>query len=185
MLLSCNLFMSAPPVQSFSTRLPQKISPTLKLKNVLLKMNADSDEEDSAVNNNGENDEVNKFKSQADKLRQEIREMEKRLGRSENNVNIKESDGEEKGNGPMSLDNKNVLVVGANGRLGSMVCRYLLRKHPKTNVIAAAHYIGENSSTARGYGRLSYEIGAEDGVGSLGQHGMLMTESQHLNTPMK
>lgn len=135
-------------------------------------MNADSDEEDSAIVNNGENDEVNKFKLQADKLRQEIRDMEKRLGRSDSSTNNannkKQNDGVEKENGAMSLDKKNVLVIGANGRLGSMVCRYLLRNHPKTNVIAAAHYIGENSSTARGYGRLSYEIGAEDGVGSIG-----------------
>jgi hypothetical protein len=49
-----------------------------------------------------------------------------------------------------------------------MVCRHLLRNHPSTQVVAAVHVVGENSPTARGYGRLSYEIGAEDGIGSLG-----------------
>jgi len=68
----------------------------------------------------------------------------------------------------MSLRKKRVLVVGANGRLGSMVCRYLLRTHPQTEVVACCHYIGEDSPTSRGYGRLSYEVGAEDGVGSIG-----------------
>ena len=68
----------------------------------------------------------------------------------------------------MSLRNKRVLVVGANGRLGSMVVRHLLRTNPTTEIVAAVHVVGENSSTARGYGRLAYEIGAEDGVGSIG-----------------
>lgn len=44
----------------------------------------------------------------------------------------------------------------------------LLRNHPQTEVVAAVHYIGEDSPTSRGYARLSYEVGAEDGVGSLG-----------------
>lgn len=68
----------------------------------------------------------------------------------------------------MSLKGKRVLVAGANGRLGSMVCRYLLRNYPGVEVVAAVHYVGEDSPTARGYGRLSYEVGAEDGVGSIG-----------------
>ena len=68
----------------------------------------------------------------------------------------------------MSLRNKRVLVVGANGRLGSMVVRHLLRNNPTTEIVAAVHVVGENSSTARGYSRLAYEIGAEDGVGSIG-----------------
>jgi hypothetical protein len=42
------------------------------------------------------------------------------------------------------------------------------RNNPKTEVVAAVHVVGENSPTARGYGRLAYEIGAEDGVGSIG-----------------
>ena len=67
----------------------------------------------------------------------------------------------------MSLKNKKVLIVGANGRLGSMVTRHLLRNYPEVGeVVAAVHYVGE--ATTRGYGRLSYEVGAEDGVGSIG-----------------
>jgi hypothetical protein len=34
--------------------------------------------------------------------------------------------------------------------------------------VAAVHTVGENSPTARGYGRLSYEVGAEDGIGRIG-----------------
>jgi hypothetical protein len=30
------------------------------------------------------------------------------------------------------------------------------------------HVVGENSETSRGYGRLAYEVGAEDGRGSIG-----------------
>jgi len=48
-----------------------------------------------------------------------------------------------------------------------MVTRYLLRNHPEVKeVLAAVHYVGE--ATSRGYGRLSYEVGAEDGVGTIG-----------------
>lgn len=47
-----------------------------------------------------------------------------------------------------------------------MVCRYLLRNNPNTKVLAAVHYVGDSSS--RGYGRLSYEVGAEDGAGTIG-----------------
>ena len=66
-----------------------------------------------------------------------------------------------------SLKNKTVLVVGSNGRLGSMTTRHLLRNHPEVKeVLAAVHYVGEAST--RGYGRLSYEVGAEDGVGTIG-----------------
>jgi len=72
----------------------------------------------------------------------------------------------EGGSGGHPLRGKRVLVTGANGRLGSMVCRYLLRECPGCEVIAAVHYVGE--ATTRGYGRLSYEVGAEDGVGSIG-----------------
>jgi hypothetical protein len=73
-------------------------------------------------------------------------------------------------NKPVSLlDGKNILLVGANGRLGSMVCRRLLRQYPEiANVVAMVHVVGENSETSRGYGRLAYEVGAEDGRGSIG-----------------
>jgi FlaA1/EpsC-like NDP-sugar epimerase len=36
----------------------------------------------------------------------------------------------------MSLKKKRVLVVFANGRLGSMVCKSLLRNNPQTEVVA-------------------------------------------------
>ena len=66
------------------------------------------------------------------------------------------------------LDGKRILLVGANGRLGSMVCRKLLRTYPEIKeLVAMVHVVGENSGTSRGYGRLSYEVGAEDGRGTI------------------
>lgn len=63
-----------------------------------------------------------------------------------------------------SLREKWVLIAGANSHLGSMIVRHLLRTHPEVReVVAAVHYVG--ASTTRGYGRLSYEVGAEDGIG--------------------
>ena len=115
------------------------------------------------------------LRKQASELREQIRKMEETLGNKRprnydngsNNLQPNDEVNLEM-NEDASLQNKRVLVVGANGRLGSMVCRYLLRSHPKTEVVACVHYVGENSPTARGYGQLSYEIGAEDGIGSIG-----------------
>jgi len=107
--------------------------------------------------------------AKADELREKIKKMEESIGSSQidGNDEFQFADPVSSLEG-LSLKGKTVLVAGANGRLGSMVCRYLLRNHPQTNVVAAVHYIGENSPTARGYGRLSYEVGAEDGTGNLG-----------------
>ena len=124
----------------------------------------------------GDNDEAERLRKQAEVLREQIRKMEENLGdkRTRNydagpttGTPTEEQEAAELLQG-ISLKNKRVLVVGANGRLGSMVCRYLLRNNPQTEVVACVHYVGENSPTSRGYGRLSYEVGAEDGVGSLG-----------------
>lgn len=118
-----------------------------------------------------EEDEAARLQKKAEELREQIRNMEASLGDERQARNAMEPPTqpqvalEEKG---PSLQGKRVLVVGANGRLGSMVCRYLLRNNPKTEVVAAVHVVGENSSTSRGYGRLSYEVGAEDGVGRIG-----------------
>ena len=115
------------------------------------------------------NDDAARYREQAERLREQIRNMEEQLGKDRPrlyNPQISElTDVEDE---LMNLRGKRILVTGANGRLGSMVCRYLLRNHPKTEVVAAVHYVGENSSTARGYGRLAYEVGAEDGVGTIG-----------------
>jgi hypothetical protein len=118
------------------------------------------------------NDEAARLNAKAKELREEIQKLEDALG-AENRprnryspVDTAVAVEEETG---MSLRNKRILVVGANGRVGSMVCRYLLRNHPEIQeLVAAVHYVGENSQTSRGYGRLSYEIGAEDGVGTIG-----------------
>ena len=118
-----------------------------------------------------DNEEAGRLKKQAEKLRAQIRDMEASLGNErkrsydEAPPTVVEVEPEEQ---EMSLKGKTVLVAGSNGRLGSMVCRYLLRNNPQTQVVAAVHYVGENSPTARGYGRLAYEVGAEDGVGTLG-----------------
>lgn len=116
----------------------------------------------------GEED-AERLKEKAEQLRDQIRKMEEQLGgeRKRNYEIPTETQVETLPTGK-SLKRKRVLVVGANGRLGSMVCRHLLRNNPETEVVAAVHYVGEDSPTARGYGRLSYEVGAEDGVGTLG-----------------
>mmetsp|Transcript_25042 Transcript_25042/g.38593 ORF Transcript_25042/g.38593 Transcript_25042/m.38593 type:complete len:441 (-) Transcript_25042:52-1374(-) len=132
-------------------------------------------------NNNNENDEsgdkdaeAQRMQSKAEELREQIRKMEEELGESRpRNYEIPPpppvQEEPQEDDDTMSLRNKRILVVGANGRLGSMVCRYLLRNHPEVQeIVAAVHYVGENSSTSRGYGRLSYEVGAEDGVGTIG-----------------
>lgn len=118
-----------------------------------------------------DDEEAARLRAKADELRDQIRKMEDSLGDKRGREYIPSQPAspaavaEPEG---MSLKNKRVLVVGANGRLGSMVCRHLLRNNPQTEVVAAVHYVGENSSTARGYGRLAYEVGAEDGQGSIG-----------------
>ncbi|GAX22644.1 hypothetical protein FisN_17Lh137 [Fistulifera solaris] len=119
----------------------------------------------STVDDDNNLSEAERMKQKAQELREQIRSMEEKLG----------TDRRRKHDSPQTettkeptLRKKRVLVAGANGRLGSMVCRYLLRTHPDTEVVAAVHVIGENSPTARGYARLSYEVGAEDGVGKIG-----------------
>ncbi|KAL7557993.1 hypothetical protein ACA910_000040 [Epithemia clementina (nom. ined.)] len=114
--------------------------------------------------------EADRLQREAERIRQQIREMEAAL-ESERTTSRDlrapppKTEAEEQ-TGSRTLRGKRVLVAGANGRLGSMVCRYLLRNNPETEVVAAVHVVGENSS--RGYGRLSYEVGAEDGIGQLG-----------------
>jgi hypothetical protein len=144
------------------------------LTTTLSMVNGNADAEDNQKGN--DNNEAETLRKKAQELRQQIRDMEATLGDQRllrNNINnnngaavaVTEPQQLEE---PMSLRNKQVLVVGANGRVGSMVCRYLLRNHPQTKVVACCHYIGEDSMTSRGYGRLSYEVGAEDGVGRIG-----------------
>lgn len=120
--------------------------------------------------NDDSNSEADRLKQQAEELREQIRRMEEKLGneRKRNYDPPPAAAPEEATVVGKTLRKKRVLVAGANGRLGSMVCRYLLRNHPETEVVACVHYVGEDSPTARGYGRLSYEVGAEDGVGSIG-----------------
>lgn len=122
-------------------------------------------------NNAGGDDEPARLRRQAQQLRDEIRAMEEKLApqrairQASSGDPSKQLSEEGLEEGEMSLKGKTVMVVGANGRLGSMVCRYLLRNNPLTKVVAAVHYVGEAST--RGYGRLSYEVGAEDGKGSI------------------
>lgn len=129
---------------------------------------------DSSTNaNDDQSNDPEQLRRKAEELREQIRKMEETLNQqgrratSANNNPITETKGLTE-DGQRSLRNKRVLVVGANGRLGSMVCRHLLRHHSTTEVVAGVHYIGENSPTSRGYARLSYEVGAEDGSGSIG-----------------
>ncbi|KAL3922346.1 MAG: hypothetical protein SGILL_002256 [Bacillariaceae sp.] len=133
---------------------------------------AASDDDDST--DSRQEDEADRLKSQAEALREQIRKMEKDLPDDRRRPTSPPTSPIDStpvaSKVPASLlDNQRVLVVGANGRLGSMVCRYLLRQHPEIKeMVACVHVVGENSETSRGYGRLSYEVGAEDGIGSIG-----------------
>ena len=149
---------------------------------------------DEEEQQNEQEDAAERWKKQAQDLRDQVQQLEdtlpspeERRKQSEKNNGISEdvdtvleaqlqefasrNQKKKKNNdAPVSaLDGKRVLVVGSNGRLGSMVCRRLLRQYPElAEVIAMVHVVpGENSRTQRGYGRLSYEVGAEDGRGTL------------------
>ena len=117
-------------------------------------------------------EEADRWRKEAEIIREQARKLEEALGSSRSKNNYANNADENLVDESMEIEqgktlrNKKVLVVGANGRLGSMVCRYLLRNNPNTKVLAAVHYVGE--ATTRGYGRLSYEVGAEDGVGQIG-----------------
>eukprot|EP00536_Pseudo-nitzschia_multiseries_P006418 jgi/Psemu1/193041/e_gw1.135.68.1 len=129
-------------------------------------------------NNNSENsqDEAGRWKEQARELREQIRKMEENLpDRPVSDERAAALDAARRAAEAAAavssspLDGKRVLLVGANGRLGSMVCRRLLREYPEIKeVVAMVHVVGENSEVSRGYGRLAYEVGAEDGRGSIG-----------------
>lgn len=120
--------------------------------------------------NGGLEEEAAKLRRKAEELRSQIRDMENKLGNdrrpfpSSQQLPPLDTDNSD---GKKSLKNKRILIVGANGRLGSMVTRHLLRSHPEVKeVVAAVHYVGQASTI--GYGRLSYEVGAEDGKGTIG-----------------
>jgi hypothetical protein len=124
--------------------------------------------------------EADQYLQRAEELREQIRKMEEALPPERRRQSPPSSSSP--GGVPSSssspapttvpkslLTNKRILVVGSNGRLGSMVCRHLLRQYPEIReLIACVHVVSENSDTSRGYGRLSYEVGAEDGMGSIG-----------------
>jgi hypothetical protein len=124
----------------------------------------------------GAEEEARRLLRRAEELRDQARDMESRMGDERLRRGVAPprrsgdgGDGDDDGTigGRKSLRNKRVLIVGANGRLGSMVARHLLRTHPEVGeVVAAVHYVG--AATTRGYGRLSYEVGAEDGIGTVG-----------------
>ena len=128
----------------------------------------------------GAEEEARRLRRRAEELREQARDMESKMGDERLRRGIvgpppaaivDDDDGAivvvGGGINKKSLRGKRVLVVGANGRLGSMVARRLLRSHPEVReVVAAVHYAGR--ATTRGYGRLSYEVGAEDGKGAIG-----------------
>jgi len=158
------------------------------------------EEEDSKSNNDDtnrkeipeDNSAKSKAEAEAERLKQQARELREQISKMEADLPEKPVDperaaalkaaqeaaaaaaasdaaGRRPGEPVSLLDGKNILLVGSNGRLGSMVCRRLLREYPEiANVVAMVHVIGENSETSRGYGRLAYEVGAEDGRGSIG-----------------
>jgi hypothetical protein len=158
-----------------------------------IKNEEEEEEEDKNEQNTEQEDAAERWKIQAKELREQIQKMEDNLPprttRSTSSSSLSSSTADEiseveatindlsynvmkkKKNTeqPASiLDGKRILLVGANGRLGSMVCRKLLRTYPEIKeLVAMVHVVGENSGTSRGYGRLSYEVGAEDGRGTI------------------
>ena len=145
----------------------------------LLQSSSDSNNSKGNKDEDGNANIARQLQEKAQKLRDEIRQMETSMGRSikppdmksnnNNNNNRINTDNHPHDEG-ISLKDKRILILGANGRLGSMITRHLLRTHPEVKeVVAAVHYVPrEGSSTTRGYGRLSYEVGAEDGIGKIG-----------------
>ena len=95
-----------------------------------------------------DDEEAQRYQEKANQLRDQIRSMESKIGEKRSNNNalyIKEKEPEPlDDNEGKSLKNKRVLVIGANGRLGSMVTRHLLRTHAEElkEVVAAVHYVG-------------------------------------------
>jgi hypothetical protein len=132
-----------------------------------------NDVSDGNGDSNQNNDDAAQLRKRAAELREQARIMDEQLSNSSKNnrrlQNVSNLPTQPDASTMMTLKGKRILVAGANGRLGSMVCRYLLRQNPLTQVVAAVHYVSEDGSpTSRGYGRLSYEVGAEDGIGRLG-----------------
>lgn len=155
-------------VSSFTSPTSSNINPFLQR---IYRSNKISLHQSSNTNNNEEDEEAKRLREKAASLRDQIRKLEKEVGEERRNNPIfftpPQTVIEEEVLKGKSLKNKRVLVIGANGRLGSMATRYILRNFPEVKeVVAAVHYVGE--ATTRGYGRLSYEVGAEDGVGTIG-----------------
>lgn len=134
----------------------------------------DDNEEEVKKNDNPDAD---KFFQKAQQLREQIRQMESQIGDDRRARYVEKMEKDEDNNNTdedydtpkkKSLKGKRVLILGANGRLGSMITRYLLRTYGSEikEAVAAVHFVGQ--ATTRGYGRLSYEVGAEDGVGTIG-----------------
>jgi len=195
MSIVCSSFSSQPSASSFTKyylsgqyslhRSPNSILPrafhnVVPTSRLQSSPNDDNFNDDGNKNNNksddddAADDEATRLQKKAQELRAQIRLMEEQIGTDrrarssfQQQLDSQLLPSDEGDDGKKSLKNKRVLVLGANGRLGSMITRHLLRTHPElTEVVAAVHYVGQ--STTRGWGRLSYEVGAEDGIGSLG-----------------
>lgn len=186
MILSTRVLVAAVLVLSASLLIDAFTQPTTMTQQVFscksmayplqtLRLSSANEEEEENDNNNPDAD---KFLEKAQQLRDQIRQMESQIGDDRRaryvekmeNDNNNNNDDDDDATTPKkkSLKDKRVLILGANGRLGSMITRYLLRTYGKEvkEVVAAVHYVGQ--ATTRGYGRLSYEVGAEDGIGNIG-----------------
>ena len=149
--------------------------------------NDDKEDDTESEAKNEQEEAADRWKQQAKELREQIQKMEAEMpdkpvdperaaalkaaqeAAAKAAASMASSRRPAKGEPVSLLDGKNILMVGSNGRLGSMVCRRLLRQYPEiANVVAMVHVVGENSETSRGFGRLAYEVGAEDGRGSIG-----------------
>jgi len=177
LVLSASSLMTVVDAFTQPTMMTQQVFSCKSISYPLQTLRLSSANEEEEENDTNNPDNADKFLEKAQQLREQIRQMESQIGddrraryveKLENDNNNNNDDDDATTPKKKSLKDKRVLILGANGRLGSMITRYLLRTYGKEvkEVVAAVHYVGQ--ATTRGYGRLSYEVGAEDGIGNIG-----------------
>ena len=177
LVLSASSLMTVVDAFTQPTMMTQQVFSCKSISYPLQTLRLSSANEEEEENDTNNPDNADKFLEKAQQLREQIRQMESQIGddrraryveKMENDNNNNNDDDDATIPKKKSLKDKRVLILGANGRLGSMITRYLLRTYGTEvkEVVAAVHYVGQ--ATTRGYGRLSYEVGAEDGIGNIG-----------------
>ena len=119
----------------------------------------------AAGETSGETDED--LRKSIEELRKEVSDLEKALDPSiaaAKAAAVREATVVEAAATPPSLEGKTVVVCGANGGVGSQCVRELLRAKGGPAEVRA---LVRDTDEVESYSRLSYETGAEEGVGSI------------------